>query len=136
MLVPVVQPDDTQRNAHPFLPLFFREAREEEWKLHVLEGREDGKQVERLEDEAHVSRAPLGELRRGHRAHLGAADAHRPAGRLVEPGDEVEQRGLARPGWSHEGREAPLLDVHREPVEDVDPLGVSAKALVHVSDFD
>ena len=29
-----------------------------------------------------------------------------------------------------------LLDVHREPGEDVDPLGVAVEGLVDVSDFD
>jgi len=32
-----------------------------------------------------------------------AADPDRPGGGPVQPGDEVEQRGLATAGWSHDG---------------------------------
>ena len=83
-----------------------------------------------------VLRAPLRELRRRHRAHLRAADPDGAAGRLVQPGDQVEQGGLARARRTHQRGEGPLLDVHRQPVEHVDPLGVAAEALVYVPDLD
>ena len=64
-------------------------------ELHVLEGREGGKEVECLEDEAHGA-APEGEASRpGGRGDVRPRDAHAPNGRDVQGPDEIQEGGLA-----------------------------------------
>src|SRR2546426_4406529 len=43
---------------------------------------------------------------------------HAPRVRPVDAGDQVEQRGLARPRGAHEGEELPLRDVERDRSEE------------------
>ena len=110
----------------PLVALLLREPGEQQRQLHVLERGEHGQQVERTgtrsRRSARASRASCA----GVIALTSAPPTRtRAAGGLVEPGDEVEQGGLARARRSHERGEAALLDVHREAGEDVDPLGVA-----------
>ena len=58
------------------------------------------------------------------------------AGRLVQPGQKVEQGGLARARWPHQRGERTLGDVEREAGEDLDALGIALEDFVDVTDFD
>ena len=77
----------------------------------VLLGRQRRQQVERLEDEADVRAAQLGELRVVHLRDVLAGDVDAAGGRLVEPGQDVHQRGLAGPRGAHDRGELAARDV-------------------------
>src|SRR5215217_5790120 len=71
----------------------------------VLGGRERRHQVERLEDEADLLAPQQGQLLLGQRRQVHVADEDLAAGRRVEAGHAVQQRGLAGPRGPHDGRE-------------------------------
>jgi hypothetical protein len=77
---------------------------------HVVNDRHVVEQVEELEDHADLAAAEACRARFAEHVHPFVADADRPARRLVHPGDEVEQRGLARTGRSHDGHRLAGLD--------------------------
>ena len=101
-------------------------------QLDILVGRQHGQQVVELEDEADVPRPPAGELAFGHRRDFGVADADFAGRRLVEPGDQVEQRRLARAGRPHEREKFAGGDVERQVVQDLDRLAAAHERLVQV----
>ena len=69
-------------------------------------------------------------------ADVHAADLHRPAGRRIEPADQVEQRRLARPGRAHQRQEVALRDVEVDALQDVDALAAAREVLVNVANLD
>ena len=100
------EPGDPLR-LRPGEALHFRES-----DHHVLEGREMGEQVERLEDHPDLLAYPLRADLRG--VHLHAIDDDVPLVRLNEEVDAPEERalpGAARPD-DHEGLPLPHLEAH------------------------
>ena len=94
-------------------------------------------QVEELEDEADVLPAELRQVVVAERRDLGPRDLYLPGGRLVEAREDVHQRGLARAGRAHDGRQARLLDVDRDAPECVDGrLALSVPSSDALSDDD
>ena len=63
-------------------------------QFHVLVRREHRQQVVELEDEADVPRPPAGQLALGHLGDFQSADDD-AARRLIQPGDQVQERRLA-----------------------------------------
>ena len=86
----------------------------------VLLGGEHREQVEELEDEAELVAAQLGQVAVVEAGELGAVDLDRAAGRPVEPGEDVHQRGLAGARRAHDRAEAAALEVDAHAVERVD----------------
>ena len=91
----------------------------------VLDRGQRRHQVERLEDEADAVAAQLGEL-----ASLSVARSTSPmndlaAGEVVEPGQAVHERRLARARRPHDGGEAAGVEVDVDAVEGAD-VGVAA----------
>ena len=68
-------------------------------------------------------------------ADVGAVDQDLPAGRVVEPGDELDQRGLARAGLADQGDGLARLDGEADPVQRV-VVASLAVAEVHVAQLD
>src|SRR6266699_1483009 len=136
MIRPVRKSHDVEREAHPLGAVLFREGRKQERQLDVLIRGEHRQQVEGLEHEADVARAPGRELSRRHRADVGATDADGTSRRLVETGDEIEQRRLAGARRPHQRREAARRNIETEVGEDVDLLGVTLERLVDVANLD
>ena len=87
---------------------------------HVLLGGQHRQQVEELEDEADVRPAQLRQLVVGHRRDVVAGDLDGAVGRLVEAGEDVHERRLARARRAHDGDELALRDVERDAAERVD----------------
>ena len=95
-------------------------AGDRERQLHVLLGVQHREQVVELEDEADVLAAQLRQLVVVHPGDLLAGDRDRSARRLVEPGEDVHQRRLARARRAHDGRQLAALDLERDAAERVD----------------
>ena len=74
-------------------------------------------QVERLEDEADPVAAELRELAVVELRDVGVADQHGAGGEVVEAGDAVHQRRLARAGRAHDGGEAAGAELDGDAVE-------------------
>src|ERR1700731_4682134 len=72
------------------------------------------------------------ELAAGELVDAAAAHADLPGARLVETADQIEQRGLAGTGRTHQSDEVALGDVQGELVQDFDFL---LAALVNLGDI-
>ena len=71
-----------------------------------------------LEDES--DRVAAEDRRRAQRTDIGVADEHASAGRAVERPDQLQQRRLARPGWTGDRDHFARLDLEADPMEDLD----------------
>src|SRR5688572_11416435 len=80
--------------------------------------------------------APARQLPAGQPADVGAADLDRAAGRLIEPAEQVEQRGLAGTRRAHQGQEIALRNVERHALEHVDALAAAREVFVDAVDLD
>ena len=115
---PVAQPDGVDQLVDPLLVGLAAGDRQRQQDV-LLRG-EDRQQVERLEDEADLVAAQLGQRLVVERRELVAVDLDGPRRRAVEPGEDVHQRRLAGARRPHDGDEAALVDVDVDAVEGVD----------------
>ena len=113
-----------------------RQRREQQRQLHVLEGVEHRHQVVELEDEAHVGGAPVGELAFAQPRDVLAVHEQRAGVGLVDAGDEVEQRRLARARRTHQRDEVALGDVERDVAQHRHDLVAAPVALRRGADLD
>ncbi len=93
-------------------------AGELERQHHVLERRQRRQQLKRLEDEAEQ---PLAQRRARILVQSGERDAVEPdvaVARAVEPGEQAQQRRLARTGRADDGDRVAGFDVEADVVED------------------
>src|SRR5262249_28081292 len=93
-------------------------------------------EVVELEDEAHVRRAPIRELGLAEARDVLAAHEDEARIRLVDAGDEVEERGLSGARRTHERDEVALGDVQRDVHEHRHELVAAPVALRDVGDAD
>ena len=99
----------------------------------VLLRRQHREQVEELEDEADVATPELREVVVLERRDVDAVDLDRAARRLVETGEDVHERRLARPGRAHDRCQVAAGDVERDAAKRVDggfPGSVPTRQLV------
>ena len=68
------------------------------------------------------------------RADGHAVDVDGPAGRRVQPANQIEQRRLAGPRRSHQRQEIALWDFQVDAFENVDALAASGEVFVDVLD--
>ena len=131
----VREADQRERDPRPALPLGGRQIGEQQRQLHVPLRRQRGQQVVELEDEAHVRGAPGGQLAPGQAIDAPALHDDDPAGRRVEPADQIQERGLAGSRWAHQRHEVALGDVEVDAVQRLDPLASAAIDLGHAADL-
>src|SRR5438477_141541 len=91
-------------------------------------------QVVELEDEADVARPPAREFCLAHIADQVIADPDFAGAGLIEAGDQVEQRRLARAGRPHQGEVLALGHVEAEVDQHVDLLAAAPEILVQATD--
>jgi hypothetical protein len=102
----VAQADQGQVAAGPVEPFPFGAAAGEVQRQHrVLQRRQRGQQLEELEYHAHVPAPPDGQFFLAHQVDPRSADRHRPRGRPVDPGDQVQDRRLAAARRAHDGHQ-------------------------------
>ena len=93
-------------------------------------------QPEGLEHDRDVAAAQLGELRAGGGAEIEAGD-HRPAVVVPgEPGDDRQQRRLARPGRADQGDELAAGDVEVDAAQRADRRRGDVEGLADVAQLD
>src|SRR5690606_20675590 len=88
-----------------------------QWNLDVLQGRQGGDELERLEDEAHP--VPP-EPRPGifvQLVQIGPVEQDPAAARMVQSGKQAQQRRLAAAGWPHDRQEATRLQMEGDILE-------------------
>ena len=74
-------------------------------------------EVERLEDEPDAAAAQDRELEVGEAGDVGVADPRAAGGRGIQPGHDVHERRLARPGRAHDRGELAATDADAHAVE-------------------
>src|SRR5262245_44633600 len=114
----VLQPDRREQLIEPLLvrlPAGNRQRQDQ-----VLLGRQDGQQVEELEDEAELVAAQLRQVSVVELGDVGPVDQDPATGRAIEPGEHMEQGGLPRAGRAHDRREAVALELHAHVTQRVD----------------
>src|SRR5262249_60088535 len=99
------EPDALEKPRRAAARLSRREPRDAVWEGHVLLGGELRQQMVKLEDEPDPRVAEPSALFRRQARELLAEDLDAPLVRRVDPAEQVEQRGLAHAGRSHDGRE-------------------------------
>ena len=87
----------------PCAKLALRHAREHERQIDVVLDREGVEQVELLKDEAEIVAAEGGAVGLADGREVFAVEQHLAGGRLVEPGEDIQERGLAGAGFAHDG---------------------------------
>src|SRR5262245_49027777 len=105
-------------------------------QLDVLERGQHRHQVVKLEHEPDRPRAPVGKLGLRELRDVDAVDQDRARVGLVDPGNEVEQRRLARARRPHQAEEVAALHVEREVVQHRHHLAAAAVRLEDVADLD
>ena len=130
------RPIDSSSCAACAVALGARHAGEHHRQRHVLRRAHRRDQVERLEDDADVLPAVQAQLDARHLREVLVEDAQRPVGRAIEPGDQVEQRGLAGSGGAEQADELPLSDGERHAVEGADGRGPHPVVLLEIAGFE
>ena len=127
----IFEADELERVFRVLLALFRRERREQQRQLDVLLRREHRDQIEALEHEADVARAPVRQLAAFHLLEVLARDRELAAVRAIEPADQVEQRRLARARRPQQRQQfpGPHVEVHvvqrREDAEALTAAGIA-----------
>ena len=78
-------------------------AGDKQGKFDVLQSRQDGQEVEGLEDETHAPAAQAGALLVAHLGKVLAFQDDLAASDVIEAGETVEKRRLAAARWTHDG---------------------------------
>ena len=87
-----------------------------------------------LEDEADVPGPPAGQLAFAHGGNQLVLHPDVALAGRIDPGDQVQERRLARAAGPHQAQELALGHFQREVLEDVDALAAAAEELVDVVD--
>ena len=87
-----------------------------------------------LEDEADVLRPPMGQPPLGHRGNLLFLYPHMAFAGRIDPGDQVQERRLARSAGAHQPQKLPIGHFQRQVLQHVDPLAAAAEVFVNVFD--
>jgi len=103
-----------------------RTARKVHRQHHILHEAERGQQLERLEDDADGLPAPLRRFLRAEAMHRRAIHPDFAAGCAIQPGEDVDERRLARAGFAGDNEELALPHVQTNAFEGDDCPGQSA----------
>ena len=133
MLGAVAQANQRQRDLDSFPALAPRQRRQQQGQLDVLECAQHRHQVIELEDEADMRGAPRSEIGVGQNGDVDATDLDRAAARLVDAGDEIEKRGLARARRPHQREIIADPDVEIDVDQHADDLVAARVVLGHVA---
>jgi hypothetical protein len=128
---PVAEADALQRLLRAPPGFALGDPDQKQRQLDVLGRREDRDEVEGLEDEAHLGGAVAGSLGVRELVDRLAVDDYAAAIDLVEAGEAIQKRRLARAGGSHHGDELAVRHLQVEPVQGDDVVGAGA---VHLAD--
>ena len=114
---PVPEPDPLQRGRREPAPLVAANAGVQQPVGDVGQHGLVLGEEELLEHEPDPGRPQRGQFPVGHRRRVQAGDAHRSCGGLVQGADQVQQRGLARPGRAGHRHQLPGGHRKAHPVQ-------------------
>ena len=77
-----------------------------------------------LEHKTNMLGAPFGQFGLAQLGHSGVLDDYFPPRRAVDPGNKIEQRGLAGTGRPHQPEKFPFGDFERDVSQNGDLKGV------------
>ena len=135
MIHPVLQAHHAQGHFGVLPPFPPGERGQVERQLDVFDRLEHGDKVVELKDEADVIGAPMGELGLRKGGDVDAAHPDRPAVRLVDPGQEVQEGRFPGTGRSHQRQELPFGDVKGDIVQNRDGEVFPVIGLKDIPDF-
>ena len=107
-----------------------------EGNLDVLLRGERRDEVERLVDHTDLLIAHLCQPGLAHRGDVDAVNQHLATGRVVQSGDDAEQRRLARPRRADDGDELAMLDAQADALEDINAITSQPERLANVNAFE
>ena len=133
---PVGQPHDLERRLHMGAAIGSTEPGEQQRQLDIAFGREHRHQIVELKYESHMARPPMGELAVRQLVDALTADRNLALVRPVEPADEIQERGLAGAGRTHERQELAGRHLEIEAMQYLDALLAALVALDDVAEGD
>src|SRR5580692_8950087 len=98
-------------------PIGLIQTRQQQRQLNILERSEHRNQVVELEYQPDMPRAPARQVALLHPGNFLAADGYTSGACVIDSRDQVEHRGLARPGRPHDRDKAPRWNLYRHVVE-------------------
>jgi hypothetical protein len=107
--------------------------RDEERKLHILEGGEGGDEVVGLEDHPDFLRANTSQLALGKGGDLDAVEDDLAAAGSVEGGGDTQQGALAATGWADEGHHFGAIEGKGDATQDRDVVPAQRDAFLDAS---
>src|SRR5437867_4758218 len=131
----ILQADQRERRLDVLLPLGLGERRQQQRQLDVLVGREHRDQVVELKHEPDVRGAPAGRLGFAQFGDVRAGDRYRPRVGMIDPRDQVQQRGLAGPRGAHQAEELPFGHVERAGAQHGNRHAVASIGLGNTADL-
>ena len=114
---PVFHVDGSERHHDAIVPLFSSHPQQRQRKLHILIRRENGDQMIELKNVPDVAGAPSGEAADAHSRDVFPSDDNLASAGSVDAGYQIQKRGLAASGGTHEGHGFTLLYIERDRVE-------------------
>ena len=132
---PVKQIDGLQCDLNTFSTFAGRHRQQQQRQFDVLIGGENGDEIMGLEDVAHAGCPPVGQLCTRQIRNVDSVDHDAAAVRLVDAGDQVQQRGLSGAAGSHQRNELALFNVHRHGVQRRNRLAAFVELFRHIPDL-
>src|SRR6266478_1906241 len=136
MVHTIREADDAQRGFDMLATLRLIEIGQQQWQLDILERGQHRNQVVELKDEPDMTRAPARHVTLLHSGNFLATDRDSPGRGMVDTGDQVQHRGLARSRGPHYRDEAPGRNLHGDIVERADFELVALVDSGHVLEID
>jgi hypothetical protein len=106
-----------ERLAGAWLALGARHLQQIQRQRHVLQRRQVGQHVKRLEDKADMGASQPRQCIIVERCKIGRIEQHAPAVGTIESGDDVEQRRFAAAGFADDGEELARAQAETDVIE-------------------
>ena len=104
-------------------------------QLYILNGFEHRDQVVELKNEANIFGTPVRKLGFRKCGDIDITHVDTALIRLVDSGDEIQKRGFARTGWSHQSQEFAFGNVKRDIIQDRNGKAFPVIGFVEISYF-
>src|SRR5258705_8651114 len=133
MALAITKSDIRQELRRPFVSLLTPNLRLGHWQRHVLERRQNGHQIEALENESDVVQPEGSRFAITHRVDPLACDLDCARCRMVDHADQVEQSRLSAARRSHDGHVIRLRYIQRHALQRMHALGAQRIIAPYIS---
>src|SRR5664280_1441122 len=104
-------------------------------QLYIFNGFEHGDQVVELKNEADIVGTPVRKLGFGKCGDIDITHMNTTLIRLVDSGDQVEERGFTGTGWPHQRQEFAFGNIKRDIIQDGHNQALPVIGFVEISYF-